>query len=150
MESRPQPRKRARERPREKEGERVWDKKFDLSVPRETLICVGKDNKLHKENRPLIARDPHEVYVRRVMPGLVPTETFVKVQMILRAKSDKVHQCHALHSDRPKFTYRGLLFCGECRQPIYTVGTQDYERGYYRCRDQFPRRGGTGRAMPLR
>ena len=122
-------------------GERVWDKRFDLSTPKEQLMYLGKDNKWHKRNRPLIAREPHEVYVREVItPGLVSREIFEKVQNILRAKSDKVHQSHMLHADRrPKFTYRGLLFCGSCGQPIYTVTQGD---GYYRCRDHFRQRGG--------
>ena len=35
-------------------GRRVWDQKFDLSVPKEQLMYRGKDGKVHKRNRPLI------------------------------------------------------------------------------------------------
>lgn len=123
-------------------GERVWDKKFDMSVPKESLLYMGKDGKLHKRNRPMIAREPHETYrIRVINPGLVRREVFEKVQTILRAKSDKVHQSHMLHQDKEKFAYRGLLFCAECGQPLYTVYTSGH--AYYRCRDHFVRRGGT-------
>jgi DNA invertase Pin-like site-specific DNA recombinase len=121
-------------------GERVVNRKFDLSIPKNKLMYVGKDNLMHKRSRPLIAREPNESYVRQVLnPGLVSVEMFDKVQSMLRAKSDKTHQSHALHADRPKFCYRGLLFCADCGQPLYTVPQGD---GYYRCRDHFPQRGG--------
>jgi DNA invertase Pin-like site-specific DNA recombinase len=125
-------------------GERAYTLKADLSLPKEKLMYLGKDNRWHKKTRPLIARAPEEVYVRQVItPGLVSRGIFEKVQAILNAKTDKVHQSHALHSDRPKFAYRGLLFCADCGQPHYTVAQRS--DGYYRCRDHFRHRGGKGR-----
>jgi DNA invertase Pin-like site-specific DNA recombinase len=122
-------------------GERVTNLKSDLSIPKDKLMFLGKDHQWHKRTRPLIAREPDEIYVKQVItPGLVSREMFEKVQTILRAKSDKTHQTHALHSERPKFTYRGLLFCADCGQPLYTVTQRD---GFYRCRDHFRNRGGT-------
>jgi hypothetical protein len=48
-------------------GEKIWDKRFDLSTPKEKLVYLGRDNKFHKRNRRLIPREPHEIYVRQVI-----------------------------------------------------------------------------------
>jgi Recombinase zinc beta ribbon domain len=127
-------------------GERVIDKKFDLTVPKEQLMHVGRDGKLHKRNRPAVAREAHEVIVRQVIsPGLVDPKTFTKVQTILRGKSDQYRQMHALHTGKSKFVYGGgLLTCGECGQPLYTVSTGKRRIPCYRCRDHFPKKGSTG------
>lgn len=125
-------------------GERVIDKKFDMSVPKEKLLYVGKDGRLHRRNRPTIPREPNEIIIREVMPPVVNRDRFERVQAILKAKSDKRHQSHTLHQNRETFIYRGLLFCGECGEPLYTVSTAP-GRAYYRCRDNFRRRGGTGK-----
>ncbi len=122
-------------------GERVIDKKHDLTVPKEQLRYIGKDGKLHRRKRPLVAREPHEVYIQKV-PPLISRKDFEQLQLILRAKSDKRHQSHALHEHREQFTYRGLLFCAECERPMYTR-TERKGRAYYRCRDGVGRRGGT-------
>jgi len=116
-------------------GERVIDKKFDQCVPRESRLFRGKDGKLHKKNPPLIAREPHEVYVRRVIdPPLVSPEIFERVQAVLRAKTDERHQQHARRIPT-QFAYRGLLFCAECGSPLYTIGAGKHS--YYRCRKAF-------------
>jgi DNA invertase Pin-like site-specific DNA recombinase len=122
-------------------GELVWDKKCDMSIPKEQLMYIGKDGKYHKRERPLIARD--EVIVRKVMEPVVSREVFDRVQAILQAKSDKTHQSHLLNRDRERCAYRGLTFCADCGQPEYSVFTGAY--AYYRCRDYFPKRGGTGK-----
>ena len=77
-----------------------------------------------------------------ITPGLVSVELFERVQTILRALSDKVHQAHALNAALPKFAYRGLLFC-DCGQPLYTASGSQHSR-YYRCRDRVRQRGGKG------
>ena len=125
-------------------GERVWDKKLDLSIPKEQLMYRGEDGKWHKRNRPLIPREPHEVIVKQVItPGLVTVELFDRVQTILRALTDRVHQAHALSAALPKFVYRGLLFCADCGDPLYTATNSSRYR-YYRCRSRCKQRGGTG------
>ncbi len=121
-------------------GERVIDKKFDLSISKEKLFYTGKDGKPHMRKRPLIQREPDEVTRHQVIAEpLVSVEVFEKVQAILRAKSDRHHQMHAVHALRPKFAYRGLLFCGDCGQPLYTANSKS--QSYYRCRDRFLNRG---------
>jgi Recombinase zinc beta ribbon domain len=78
-----------------------------------------------------------------ITPGLVSVELFDRVQTILRGLTDKVHQSHALNATFPKFIYRGLLFCADCGQPLYSATTSKQYR-YYKCRDYFPHRGGKG------
>lgn len=119
-------------------GERVIDKKHDLTVPKAQLYDE-RDGKLRK--RPIIAREPHERYTQDV-PPLISHEDFEKLQAIIRAKSDARHQLHVLAGDREKVTYRGLLFCAECGRPIYTVNAKGGYK-YYRCRDGFVNRSGT-------
>lgn len=123
-------------------GERVYDKKFDLSVPKDQLMRVDGDGNFHKRQRPMIAREPNEVIVVKLpMEPAVDPALFERVQAILHAKSDKRHQSHMLHQRREVNTYRGLLFCAGCGAPIYTVATAKYQG--YRCRDRFTSRGGT-------
>jgi DNA invertase Pin-like site-specific DNA recombinase len=124
-------------------GWRVWDQKTDMSVPRHAVMYVAEDGTVRRKKRPMIPREPDEIIrVQVITPGLFSPEEFEKIQAIVRAKSDAVHQLHALHRDRPKPTYNGLISCADCGQPLYPVYSS---HRYFRCRDHNKHRGGTGR-----
>lgn len=110
-------------------GWRVYDEKRDPSVGGYIARADGRQGERKK-----IKRNPEEVIRVRVLEPLVSEEDFAYVQQLVELKRQK--HWRAREETSRRYTYNGLLTCGECRSLVYTHSSK---QDFYVCKSHHPR-----------
>jgi DNA invertase Pin-like site-specific DNA recombinase len=99
-------------------------------APERRLTDTGR-----RADRRKVARAPHEaIRVKVIQEPLIQEEVFWEVQEILAEK--KQHFTARRDASRDLFLFKGVLRCGHCGSPLYTVpgGKGGPNKDYYYCR----------------
>ena len=110
-------------------GWRVWDKKHDPSPAGYVAKPDGRQGYRRK-----IKRTPEEIIRVKVLDGIVNEEDFSRVQQMIELKRTKHWRARIVNSAR--YTYNGLLVCGDCASLVYTHSSK-YD--FYVCKSHHPR-----------
>jgi DNA invertase Pin-like site-specific DNA recombinase len=122
-------------------GSMVYSQKKDMSAAGYIQPTLKR-----KGYRRKVARAPEEVI--RVKLPLEPIITEEQHQQILAIVDQKRRHWASARADAiPRFTYRGVLYCGVCSSPMYTWAAQ-HGKDFYHCKMNLPRYRNREGAVP--